>query len=208
MSRMQPLTDRQRQTLDWIKAHRRRFGVPPTRSELARGLELRGASSIDVHLKALTRKGWIELEPNMQRGIRLLDEEDLPLVGPVAEVAAGQPIPAEPHVVDRIPAEVAERFSPRPDYFLTVRGDSMDLTGLRDGDIVAIRSNPDPNSGEMVVGRVDDEVTLKRFVRLGSKHVELRPESSNPEHKPVRIDLARERLHIDGIVVGALIGKR
>ena len=84
----------------------------------------------------------------------------------------------------------------------------MNLTGLRDGDIVAIRSNPDPNSGEMVVGRVDDEVTLKRFVRLDPRHVELRPESSNPEHQLVRIDLAREPFRIDGIVVGALIGKR
>ena len=81
-------------------------------------------------------------------------------------------------------------------------------TGLRDGDIVAIRSNPDPNNGEMVVGRVDDEVTLKRFVRLDPEQVELRPESSNPEHKPIRIDLAREQLHIDGVAVGALIGKR
>lgn len=208
MSRMHPLTDRQRQALHWIKAHKRRFGVPPTRSELARGLELRGASSVDVHLKALTRKGWIALEPNMQRGIRVLDEEDLPLVEPLADIPAGEPLPAESHVVDKIPASVAERFSPRPDYFLTVRGDSMDLAALRDGDIVAIRSNPDPDSGEMVVARVDDEVTLKRFVRLAPQHVELRPESSNPRHKPIRIDLARDRLHIDGIVVGALIGKR
>ena len=73
---------------------------------------------------------------------------------------------------------------------------------------MAIRSNPDPNNGEMVVGRVDDEVTLKRFVRLDPEQVELRPESSNPEHKPIRIDLAREQLHIDGVAVGALIGKR
>ena len=156
-------------------------------------------------------KGWIELSPDTKRGIRLLDEAsvDLPLVDlvtPRGEIAAGEPIVAEERIVDRIPEAVAERFSPRPDYFLTVRGDSMDRTGLRDGDVVAVRATPEAKSGDVVVARFGDEVTLKRFVRLDERHVELRPDSHNPEHEPIRIDLAKHILNIDGVGVGALIG--
>ena len=98
-------------------------------------------------------------------------------------------------------------FSPTPDYFLTVRGDSMDRTGLRDGDVVAIRATPEANNGDVVVARFGDEVTLKRFIRVDQRRVELRPDSHNAEHEPIRIDLAKHILHIDGVVVGALIGK-
>ena len=157
-------------------------------------------------------KRWIELSPDTKRGIRLLDEAsvDLPLVDlvtPRGEIAAGEPIVAEERIVDRIPEAVAERFSPRPDYFLTVRGDSMDRTGLRDGDVVAVRATPEAKSGDVVVARFGDEVTLKRFVRVNKRHVELRPESHNPVHEPIEIDLAKHILHIDGVAVGALIGR-
>ena len=169
-------------------------------------------SSVEVHLTALQTKGWIELRRDIKRGIRLLDEAtaDLPLidlVDPTGEIAAGEPIVAEGRIVDRISAVVAERFSPTPDYFLTVRGDSMDRTGLRDGDVVAIRATPEANNGDVVVARFGDEVTLKRFVRLDARRVELRPDSHNAEHQAIEIDLAKHILHIDGVVVGALIGK-
>ena len=114
---------------------------------------------------------------------------------------------AESRIVDRIPSAVAERLSPTPDYFLTVRGDSMDRTGLRDGDVVAIRATPEAKNGDVVVERFGDEVTLKRFVRLDARHVELRPDSHNAEHQPIAIDLAKHILHIDGVAVGALIGR-
>ena len=100
---------------------------------------------------------------------------------------------------------MAERFRPTPDYFLTVRGDSMDRTGLRDGDVAAIRATPVAKSGDVVVARFGDEVTLKRFVRIDTRHVELRPDSRNPVHQPIEIDLAKHILHIDGVAVGALI---
>ena len=129
------------------------------------------------------------------------------LVEPIGEIAAGEPIVAENRIVDRIPSAVAERFCPTPDYFLTVRGDSMDRTGLRDGDVVAIRCMPEANNGDVVVARFGDEVTLKRFVRLDKRRVELRPDSHNPEHQPIKIDLAKHILHIDGVAVGALIGR-
>ena len=203
---MRPLTSRHQQILDWIKDYIAQFGIPPTRAELAEGIGIKDASSVTAHLEALAREGWIQLLPNKKRGIRVLDVDDLPLIGPLAEVAAGTPILAEGHIVERIPAAVADRFRPRPDYFLTVRGDSMDRTGLRDGDVVAIRQQATANNGEVVVARFGDEVTLKRFVRIDDRHVELRPESHNPEHKPLEIDLAKHILHIDGVAVGALIG--
>ena len=107
--------------------------------------------------------------------------------------------------MERIPSAVAEQFRPTSDYFLTVRGDSMDRTGLRDGDMVAIRATPGAKNGDVVVARFGDEVTLKRFVRLDKRRVELRPDNHNPEHEPIRIDLAKHILHIDGVAVGALI---
>ena len=208
---MKELTDRQRETLDHIRAYQRRHGFPPSRAELAEGLGVRHPTSVDTHLRALQVKGWIELRPNTRRGIRLLGEADadlplIDLVEPIGDIAAGEPIVAESRTVDRIPAAVAERFRPRPDYCLLVRGDSMERTGLRDGDVVAIRSTREARSGDVVVARFGDEVTLKRYVRLDERHVELRPESHNPEHQPIRIDLAKHILHIDGVAVGALIG--
>ena len=209
---MRKLTDRQRETLDVIRTYRRRHGWAPSRKELAESLGLGHPSSVEVHLTALQTKGWIELRRDIKRGIRLLDEAtaDLPLidlVDPTGEIAAGEPIVAEGRIVDRISPVVAERFSPTPDYFLTVRGDSMDRTGLRDGDVVAIRATPEANNGDVVVARFGDEVTLKRFIRVDQRRVELRPDSHNSEHRAIEIDLAKHILHIDGVVVGALIGK-
>ena len=203
---MRPLTSRTQQVLDWIKDQISETGLPPTRAELAEGVGLKDASSVTGHLEVLARGGWIQLFPNKKRGIRVLDVDDLPLLGPLAEVAAGTPILAEGNIVERIPSAVADRFRPRPDYFLTVRGGSMDRTGLRDGDIVAVRQQPTADNGDIVVARFGDEVTLKRFVRIDDRHVELRPESHNPAHEPLEIDLAKHILDIDGVAVGALIG--
>ena len=123
-------------------------------------------------------------------------------------MAAGEPIVAESHVVERIPAAVADRFRPRPSYFLTVRGDSMDATGLRDGDVVAVHATSEAKCGDVVVARFGDDVTLKRFKRRSARYVTLVPESSNPEHVPMELDLGKHILQIDGIVVGALIDMR
>lgn len=203
---MRDLTERQQQVLDWIKGYIRRHGVPPSRLELARGLGLSEASSVTDHLKRLERAGWIQVERSKSRSIRLLDT-DLPLVGAIAEVAAGTPILCEANIVERLPAAIAERFRPRADYLLTVRGDSMNRTGLCDSDIVAIHRTTAPESGDVVVARFGDDVTLKRFVRIDERHVELRPESHNPAHEVVKLDLAKHILEIDGIAVGALIGR-
>ena len=208
---MRDLTNRQRETLDHIRAFIRRNGFPPSRAELSKSLGLSHPSSADVHLTALQVKGWLDIRRDTNRGIRLVGDADpavplVDLVEPIGEIAAGEPIVAESRIVDRISSAVAERFSPTPDYFLTVRGDSMDRTGLRDGDVVAIRATPEAKNGDIVVARFGDEVTLKRFVRLDERHVELRPDSHNPEHETIAIDLAKHILHIDGVAVGALIG--
>ena len=140
----------------------------------------------------------------------------LPLVDwvdPVGEVAAGEPIVAEGRVVRTVPRLVAQQFSPRPDYFLTVRGTSMNRLGMHDGDLVAVRAVPEARDREIVIARFGDEATIKRFRPVhgvdgvSERHVELHPESHDPQHKVMHIDLAKHILHIDGVVVGHLRGK-
>ena len=202
---MRKLTGRQEEVLDAIRACIRRKGLPPSRWELAHALGLANASTVEWHLMKLAQKGWIELMPDTQRGIRLLDR-DLPVIEPLGEIAAGEPIVAQSRTTERLPAVIADHFRPRPSYFLTVRGDSMDKTGLHDGDLVAIRTDAEPSDGKIVVARVDNEVTLKRLHRLDAETVELCPESNNAAHEPRRVDLTKDALFIDGYVVGALMG--
>ena len=202
---MRPITERQEQIVDWLKRYQRHHGFPPTRLELARGVGFKEASSIAPHLATLVKAGWIQMQPNTKRGIRVLD--DVPVVGPVAEVAAGTPILAESHIIQRLPAAIADLFRPRADYLLTVRGDSMELAGLEDRDLVAICRTKAPESGQIVVARFGDEVTLKRYVRLNERRVELRPESRNPEHQVMKLDLAKHKLEIDGVAVGGMLTK-
>ena len=128
-------------------------------------------------------------------------------IEPVGEVAAGEPIVAEGRIVNRIPSVVAQQFSPRPDFFLTVRGTSMSRLGMHDGDIVAVRAVPQARDGEIVIARFGDEATVKRFRRRDERHVELHPESHDPHHRVMHIDLAKHILHIDGVVVGHMRGK-
>ena len=201
---MRELTNRQQEVLDGIKTHIRRHGVPPSRTELAHSLGLSEASSVTGHLARLADAGWIELLPNTNRGIRVLHQE-IPLLGALAEVAAGTPIVCDSHIIDRVPGSIAEHFRPRADFLLTVRGDSMEKAGIKAADIIAVHRTPEAKSGQIVVARFGDEVTLKRYVRIDERHVELRPESHNTAHEVMRLDLAMHILQIEGIVVGALI---
>ena len=201
---MRALTERQSEILDFIRSYVRKHGVAPSRPEIGKGVGLTHKSTVDAHLSALMKKGWVELHPGSPRNIRLL-REDLP-VAPAGPIAAGEPIWAESRVTGRIPRAVAEMFSPRPDYFLTVEGDSMDRLGLTTGTLVAIKGDTDPRNGDVVVARVEGEVTLKRFRRKSRREVELRPESTNQAHRPMVIDLETTGFHVDGVYVGALIG--
>ena len=203
-AKMRNLTERQMEVLDVVRRYVREHGVAPSRPEIAAALGLRNRSTVDSHLVALMRKGWIELQPGSPRNIRLL-RDDLPLTiaGPIA---AGEPILADERVESRIPGTVAEMFSRRPDFFVRVEGDSMNRLGLVTGTVVAVQAQPVAENGEVIVARLDDEVTLKRYVRLDERHVELRPESTNPDHQSIEIDLENDPFEIAGVAVGALIG--
>ncbi len=206
--RAEKLTDRQQEVLEHIREHIRRRGMPPSRSELARDLGLAFGSAVNYHLRALERKGWIELTPGLDRGIRLL-REGTPLFDPdqLPEVAAGTPILAdESKAIMRVPDELARQIHPQADFYVVVRGDSMSAVGYRTGDIIAIRRTPDATEGDVVMARIGTEITLKCFHRPSGDRVELKPCSSNPEHRPIVIDERTEDWEIVGVVVGAMIG--
>lgn len=193
---MEALTARQSQILRMIRRFMADAGRPPTRQEIAAALGFRSPNAAEEHLRALARKGAIELVPGASRGIRLKDE-GLPVVG---RVAAGSPILAEEHIEDHYQID-ASLFHPRADYFLRVRGESMRDAGILNEDLLAVHRTPEADNGQIVVARIGDEVTVKRFQRHG-REVRLLPE--NPEFEPIQIDLQRDTFVIEGIGVGVL----
>ena len=196
---MQALTPRQAQVLDLIKQHIADTGYPPTRADIAQELGFRSPNAAEEHLKALARKGAIEMIPGTSRGIRLPEDSGLPIVG---RVAAGSPILAEEHIEDRI--EVAPGFfHPRADFLLRVRGDSMVDAGILDGDLIAVHKTPEASNGQIVVARVEDEVTVKRFQRGRSRSkVTLLPE--NADYTPIEVDLREQAFAVEGLYVGLM----
>jgi repressor LexA len=192
------LTARQSQILDLIRGYIADEGCPPTRAEIANILGFRSPNAAEDHLRALQRKGYIEIVAGSSRGIRLVDEDPgLPVVG---RVAAGEPILAEQHIEDYQQLEPG-LFRPRADYLLRVHGDSMKDAGILDNDLLAVHSTQQAENGQIVVARIDEEVTVKRFRRRGSI-VRLLPE--NPAYEPIRIDLKDQPLVIEGLAVGVL----
>ena len=192
------LTARQSEILDLIRGYIADEGCPPTRAEIARTLGFRSPNAAEDHLRALQRKGYIEIVAGSSRGIRLLDDDfGLPVVG---RVAAGEPILAEQHIEDHQQLEPG-LFHPRADYLLRVHGDSMKDAGILDNDLLAVHSTPNAENGQIVVARIDEEVTVKRFQQRGSI-VRLLPE--NPAYEPIRIDLKDQPLVFEGLAVGVL----
>ena len=160
---MRPLTPRQRQILEMIQDFMAETGMPPTRVEIARELGFKSANAAEEHLRALQKKGVLELLPGASRGIQLKDslreQMGLPLVG---RVAAGSPILAEEHIETHYKMDPA-LFNPKPHYLLRVYGMSMKNVGILDGDLVAVHRTPEVRSRQIVVARIDDEVTVKRY---------------------------------------------
>ncbi len=196
---MEKLTNRQQQVLDLIRRHIDDTGFPPTRADIARELGFRSANAAEEHLKALARKGAIEIIPGASRGIRLPESAGIPVVG---RVAAGNPVLAEEHIEDYcdLPPNF---FKPSADYFLTVTGDSMIDVGIFDGDLLAVHSTPVAANGDIIVARIEDEVTVKRLRRGKDKHlVELLPE--NADYEPIKVDLREQAFAIEGLSVGVL----
>ncbi|AGX88270.1 transcriptional repressor LexA [Candidatus Symbiobacter mobilis] len=210
MSSSPTLTPCQRRVLDFLQDTIVRTGVPPTRAEVATALGFRSANAAQEHLQALARKGVIELGQGSARGIRIpghcpghfpADEPmgavwTLPLVG---RVAAGLPILAQEHLEGSYPV-AAGLFAQRPDYLLRVQGTSMLGAGILDGDLLAIHACPEAQTGQIVVARIGEEVTVKRLVRT-DRMIELHPE--NPQY-PVLTVTAEQPFAIEGIVVGLI----
>jgi len=198
---MRKLTPRQKEILDLIQSFIDDFGMPPTRAEIAKELGFKSANAAEEHLRALQKKGVLELVPGASRGIQLKDslreQLGLPLIG---RVAAGSPILAEEHIETHYRMDPA-LFDPRPHYLLRVDGMSMKDAGILDGDLVAVHRTPEVRSRQIVVARVDDEVTVKRYRQDGSM-VWLLPE--NEDFEPIQVDLEEQVMVIEGVVVGVI----
>ncbi|MCT6700997.1 transcriptional repressor LexA [Rheinheimera sp. 4Y26] len=204
---MRPLTPRQAEILQLLKDYQAQSGMPPTRAEIASQLGFKSANAAEEHLKALAKKGFIEMMPGTSRGIRLLEDDDvvanepeysgLPLIG---RVAAGQPILATEHI-DQYYQLDANLFHPAADFLLKVSGMSMKDIGIMDGDLLAVHKTTEARQGEVVVARVEDEVTVKRFRRDG-QFVYLHPENS--DFNVIKVDLTQQFFAIEGLAVGVI----
>ena len=195
------LTARQEEILNLIKTNIRATGYPPTRAEIANELGFKSPNAAEEHLRALARKGVIEMIKGTSRGIRLLDEEQngLPLVG---RVAAGEAILAIENIEDYIDV-TPDMFYPKADFFLKVRGASMRNIGIMDGDLLAVHKTNIAENGEIVVARIEDEVTVKR-IRTNSVAHEIKLMPENDDFKPINVDLRTQNFSIEGISVGVL----
>jgi len=198
---MRELTPRQKQILELIQDVIYETGMPPTRAEIAAELGFKSPNAAEEHLRALQRKGVLDLIPGASRGIQLKDslrdQMGLPLVG---RVAAGSPILAEEHIETHYRID-PQLFNPKPHYLLRVQGMSMKNAGILDGDLVAVHRTPEVRSRQIIVARLDDEVTVKRYQQNGSI-VSLLPE--NEDFEPIVVDLKEQELIIEGVVVGII----
>ncbi|GED21958.1 transcriptional repressor LexA [Halomonas halmophila] len=209
------LTPRQQNVFDFIVKTMNELGYPPTRAEISRALGFRSPNAAEEHLRALERKGVIRVIRGTSRGIRLPAQEAEPLTAEssnetessqglpiIGEVAAGSPVLATEHI-DRYCPLPAEFFTPRADYLLRVRGLSMQDIGILEGDLLAVHRTDRIRDGQIVVARLEDEVTVKRFHRQGH-HVTL--EAENADFAPIEVDLRHQELEIEGIGVGVIRG--
>ncbi|MBF7052548.1 transcriptional repressor LexA [Halomonas sp. KAO] len=205
-----PLTQRQQNVYDFIVKTMQELGYPPTRAEISRAMGYRSPNAAEEHLRALERKGAIRMISGTSRGIRLPAQEaeaeteeaparQLPIIG---EVAAGSPILAAEHI-DRYCPLPPEYFTPRADYLLRVRGLSMKEIGILEGDLLAVHRTDRVRNGQIVVARLEDEVTVKRFQRKGHQVTLV---AENAEFAPIKVDLRHDPLEIEGIGVGVIRG--
>ncbi len=203
---METLTERQAEILRLVRELTEVSGYPPTRAEIAEKMGFRSVNAAEQHLRALEKKGAIDISTGASRGIRVRDARgagrgsrllELPVVG---RVAAGAPILAEENVQGRYQVD-PNLFTPRADYLLRVRGMSMRDAGILEGDLLAVHRTQEARSGQIVVARLGDEVTVKRLRRRGHA-VQL--EAENPEFSPIEVDLRRETLAIEGVAVGVI----
>ena len=201
MIELKPLTPRQQQVFDLIKGNIVDTGMPPTRAEIAIFFGFKSANAAEEHLKALAKKGYIEMLPGTSRGIRLaeqfIEQEGLPLIG---RVAAGEPILAQEHVEEHYKVD-GNLFHPPADYLLRVNGESMKNIGILNGDLLAVHQTTDVQNGQVIVARVEEDVTVKRYKREGNI-VYLHAE--NDDFSPIKVDLSAQEFNIEGLAVGVI----
>ena len=207
---MEELTERQSEILQLIRELTEVSGFPPTRAEIAERMGFRSVNAAEQHLRALEKKGAIDILSGASRGIRVNEGRaghrpgrlmDLPVIG---RVAAGSPILAEEHVQGRYQVD-PNLFTPRADYLLKVKGLSMRDIGILDGDLLAVHKTNEARTGQVVVARIADEVTVKRLRRRGHS-VQLVAE--NPDFEPIELDLRTDELAIEGVAVGIIRNDR
>ncbi len=197
------LTARQQQILDWIRGHMEVTGMPPTRAEIATGLGFSTASSAEDHLQALAKKGALELTPGTARGLRLCDFPGVPIQGLlplVGRVAAGNPILAAEHIEAQYRIDAA-LFTPHADYLLRVKGTSMQDAGILDGDLLVVHKTAEARSGQIVVARLGEDVTVKRLKRRGR---EITLVAENAAFAPIVVDPKKTPFAIEGVAVGVI----
>jgi repressor LexA len=197
---MNKLTPRQSQILSLIQDNIRNSGYPPTRAEIATEMGFRSPNAAEEHLRALETKGAIELLPGISRGIRVISKARRRGLPVVARTSAGDPMLTQENIDDYYQIDPGV-FQPRADFFLRVKGMSMRDAGIVDGDLVAVHATSTAESGQVVVARLDDEVTIKRFRQRGNR-VRLMPE--NPAFPPILVEPREQSLIIEGVVVGVL----
>jgi len=202
-----PPTNKQRKVLEFLRTYIREHGVAPSRTEIAQATGFKNRSTADYHLMVLMKKGWLELKPHQPRYIRLL-HEDLPVVS-AGLVASDKPLLTDTRIVDWIPLVVAEQFEPKPDFFIKIHDNTMRRAGLCTGDRVAVQATQElPQSGNIVVARTRDQVVVRRLENTHEGRITRCTETSDNTDRKDVLDFETDVVHIEGVMVGALIGRR
>ena len=196
---MKGLTSRQEEILNLIKDNLKEKGFPPTRADISRTLGFKSHNAAEQHLRAIEKKGIISILSGASRGIVLNEEETgIPIVG---LVAAGNPILAEENIENKLDIP-SGMFGQKADFLLRVKGESMRDIGINEEDLIAVKKSKDCKNGDIVVARINDEVTVKRFRNSGEGKLTLEPQ--NKDFKPIKIDTNKEEFYSEGICIGVI----
>jgi len=197
---MKTLTNRQKEILDLIKSYIVDYGFPPTRAEISKILGFKSANAAEQHLRAIEKKGYIQILSGASRGIVLSEDEEMgiPVIG---LVAAGGPILAQENIEKRVPVSQS-LLTESVDYYLRVKGDSMVDVGIYEEDLIGVKKTADVKVGTLVVARINDEVTVKTLKKFSSEEVILKAENKN--YSDIKVNPLIDKLNFEGTCVGLL----